>query len=77
MEAVPPLESPYTRPRDREVRLSEREASLLGAFRLLPPETAMELSALAERRAEPAPNRRIDWPDSWSDGDLNDFRAGV
>jgi hypothetical protein len=58
-----------------EMQLSEREASLVGAFRRLPPDTASELSALAERLAELAPNQRIDWSDSWSDEDLNDFRA--
>ena len=69
------LEWPYTGCRDMEMQLNEREASLLGAFRRLPPDTAMELSALAERLAELAPNRRIDWSDSWSDQDLNEFRA--
>jgi hypothetical protein len=58
-----------------EMQLNEREASLVDAFRRLPPETATELSALAERLAELAPNRRIDWSDSWSDEDLNEFRA--
>jgi hypothetical protein len=58
-----------------DMQLNEREASLLDAFRRLPPDTAMELSALAERLAELAPNRRIDWSDSWSDEDLNEFRA--
>jgi hypothetical protein len=58
-----------------EMQLNEREASLLDAFRRLPPDAAMELSALAERLAEVAPNRRIDWADSWSDEDLNEFRA--
>ena len=57
------------------MQLNEREASLVGAFRRLPPDTASELSALAERLAELAPNQRIDWSDSWSDEDLNDFRA--
>jgi len=57
------------------MQLSEREASLVGAFRRLPPDTASELSALVERLAELAPNQRIDWSDSWSDKDLNDFRA--
>jgi len=42
-------------------------ASLLDAFRRLPPDTATELSALAERLADLAPNRRIDWSDAWSD----------
>jgi hypothetical protein len=31
------------------MQLNEREASLVDAFRRLPPETATELSALAER----------------------------
>jgi hypothetical protein len=35
-----------------EMRLNEREASLVDAFRRLPPDTASELSALAERLAE-------------------------
>ncbi len=57
------------------MHLNEREASLVDAFRRLPPETASELSALAERLAELAPNQRIDWSDSWSDEDLKDFRT--
>jgi len=58
-----------------EMQLNEREASLVDAFRRLPPSSAMELSALAERLAELTPNGRIDWSDAWSDEDLNDFRA--
>jgi hypothetical protein len=58
-----------------EMQLNEREASLVDAYRRLPPDTATELSALAERLAELAPNGRIDWSDSWSDEDLNEFRA--
>lgn len=58
-----------------EMQLSEREVSLLDAFRRLPSDTATELSALVERLAELAPNQKIDWSDSWSDEDLNDFRA--
>ncbi len=60
---------------DMEMQLNEREVSLVDAFRRLPPDTATELSALAERLAELAPNRRIDWSDSWSDEDPNEFRA--
>lgn len=56
-------------------QLNEREVSLLDAFRRLPPDTSMELSALAERLAQLVPNRRIDWSDSWSDEDLNKFTA--
>jgi len=58
-----------------EMQLDEREASLVHPFRRLPPEAATELSALTERLAELAPNHRINWSDSWSDEDLNDFRA--
>ena len=57
------------------MQLNEREASLLHAFRRLHPDTASELSALAERLAELAPNQRIDWSEAWSDEDMNDFRA--
>lgn len=57
------------------MQLDEREASLVDAFRRLPPEAATEVSALTERLAELAPNHRINWSDSWSDEDLNDFRA--
>jgi hypothetical protein len=60
---------------DMEMQLNKQEASLVDAFRRLPPDTATELSALAERLAELAPNHRIDRSDSWSDEDLNDFRA--
>ena len=58
-----------------EVQLDPREASLAEVFRRLPPDTAAELSALAERLAALSPQRRIDWSDSWSDEDLRDFRA--
>lgn len=58
-----------------EMQFSQREAFLVGAFQRLPPAAATELSALAERLAERAPNPRIDWSDSWSDEDLNDFKA--
>jgi hypothetical protein len=58
-----------------EMQLNEREASLVDVFRRLPPDTAVEISALAERLAELAPNKRIDWSDSWSDEDLDQFRA--
>jgi hypothetical protein len=58
-----------------EMQLNEREASLLDAFRRLPPDTAIKVSVLAERLAELAPNRRIDWSDAWPAEDLNEFRA--
>jgi hypothetical protein len=58
-----------------EMQLSEQEASLAGAFRRLPPDAASQLSALVERLAALAPDHRIDWSDSWSDEDLNEFRA--
>jgi hypothetical protein len=58
-----------------EMQLDPREATLVEAFRRLPPNAAAELSALAERLATLAPDGRIDWSDSWSDEDLRDFRA--
>jgi hypothetical protein len=58
-----------------EMHLNAREASLVEAFRKLPPGTAAELSALAERLAAIAPESAIDWSDSWSDDDLVQFRA--
>jgi hypothetical protein len=58
-----------------EMQLNQREASLVEAFRRLPPDAATELASLAERLAELAPNRRIEWSDSWSDEDLAEFRA--
>lgn len=58
-----------------EILLNSQEASLLTAFRRLPPDAAGELSRLVERLAALAPERRIDWSDSWSDEDLREFRA--
>ena len=57
------------------MQLDPREASLVEVFRRLPPDTAAELSALAERLATLSPHHRIDWSDSWTDEDLQDFRA--
>ena len=57
------------------MQLNAREVSLVESFRRLPPDTAAELSALAERLASLAPDRKIDWSDAWSDEDLRDFRA--
>ena len=56
------------------MQLNPREALLVQAFRRLAPDTAAELSALAERLATLTPNK-IDWSDSWSDEDLRDFRS--
>jgi hypothetical protein len=58
-----------------EQQLNSRETSLLQAFRRLPPDAATELTALAERLAALRPNTRIDWSDSWSDEDLEEFTA--
>jgi hypothetical protein len=58
-----------------EMQLDPREASLVETFRRLPADTAAELSALAERLATLSPQGRIDWSDSWTDEDLQDFRA--
>ncbi len=57
------------------MQLDPREASLVEVFRRLPPETAAELSALAERLAILSSRGAIDWSDSWTDEDLQDFRA--
>jgi hypothetical protein len=58
-----------------DIVLNPQEESLLAAFRRLPPEAAGELSRLIERLAALAPERTIDWSDSWSDDDLKEFRA--
>jgi hypothetical protein len=58
-----------------DVLLNERETSLLQAFRRLPPDTAVELTALAQRLAALHPNTKIDWSDAWSDEDLKQFTA--
>ena len=55
--------------------VSAREEVLLEAFRRLPPDAAVELSALAQRLAALAPGTTIDWSDSWSDADLREFTA--
>ena len=57
-----------------EMQLNPREASLVEAFRLLAPDTAAQLFAMAERLAMLAPKSTINWSDSWSDEDLRDFR---
>lgn len=57
------------------MRLSTREASLVEAFRRLPPDAAAELASLAERLAALRPCTEIDWSDSWSDEDLKEFTA--
>jgi hypothetical protein len=58
-----------------EMHLDPREASPVEIFRRLTPDTAAELSALAERLAAISPQRKVDWSDSWTDEDLQDFRA--
>jgi hypothetical protein len=58
-----------------EQQLSRREASLIEAVRRLSPDTAAELTALAERLASLRANTQIDWSDSWSDEDLKEFTA--
>jgi hypothetical protein len=69
------VDRPYTGYKVMEMQLNEREASLVEAFRRLPPDTAAELSALAQRLAALTPNRKIDWSDSWSDEDMTEFRT--
>ena len=58
-----------------EMQLDPREATLVEAFRRLPPDAAAELTALTERLAALAPYTKIDWSDSWSDEDLEEFTA--
>jgi hypothetical protein len=55
--------------------VSAKEEVLLDAFRRLPPDAAEELSALAQRLAALAPDTTVDWSDSWSDADLQEFTA--
>jgi hypothetical protein len=57
------------------MRLSPGEEVLVEAFRRLPPAAAGELSALAQRLADLSPATSIDWSDSWSDADLQEFTA--
>jgi len=57
------------------MQLSASEEVLVDAFRRLPPATAEELAALVRRLAALAPNTAIDWSDSWSDADLQEFTA--
>lgn len=66
---------PYTESGTMEISVSPQEASLLTAFRKLAPEAAGELTRLIERLSSVAPERRIDWSDSWSDEDLREYRA--
>jgi hypothetical protein len=54
----PVAASPYTEFKSMEMQLNPQEASLVEAFRRLPPDTAAELSALAERLAALAPERK-------------------
>ena len=55
------------------MQLSRREEGLVQAFRSLSPAVAEELSALARRLAALGPGATIDWSDSWSDEDLEEF----
>ncbi len=57
------------------MQLSAGEEVLLDAFRRLPPAAAEELAALVQRLAALAPDTSIDWSDSWSDSDLEEFTA--
>jgi len=55
--------------------LSAKEEVLVQAFRRLPPAAAEELSALVERLASIASDSVVDWSDSWSKEDLEDFTS--
>jgi hypothetical protein len=56
------------------MQLNEREASLVDAFRRLPRTQRRNYPRSRTDRRNSRRNR-IDWSDSWSDEDLNDFRA--
>jgi hypothetical protein len=58
-----------------EISVTSQEASLIKAFRKLAPDAAIELTQLIERLGALAPQRKIDWSDSWSEEDLKDYRA--
>ena len=60
-----------------EISVISQEATLLTAFRRLAPDAAGELTRLIERLGAVAPERKIDWSDSWSDEDLKEFRAAT
>jgi hypothetical protein len=55
--------------------LTQQEEALVGAVRRLPPTTAGELTALAERLAKLAETTELDWADAWSEEDLRDYSA--
>ena len=57
------------------MQLNSKEELLLNAYRRLPPAAAAEISALAQRLAALGPEANIDWSDSWSDEDLQEFTA--
>jgi hypothetical protein len=57
------------------MQVNNGEEVLLEAFRRLPPHAAAELSALAQRLAALAQGTAIDWSDSWSETDLQEFTA--
>ena len=56
------------------MQISEREETLLEAFRRLPADAADEISALAAA-GHPDSGTKIDWSDSWSDADMREFAA--
>jgi len=57
------------------MQLSASEEVLVDAFRQLPPAAAEELGALVRRLAAIAPKTAIDWSESWSDADFEEYTA--
>ncbi len=55
------------------MQLRANEELLLQAFRRLPKATAVELSALAERLAALSVGANVDWSESWTEADLQDY----
>ena len=59
------------------MQLSASEEVLVDSFRRLPLATAEELAALVRRLAALAPDTAIDWSDSWSESDLEEYSAAL
>ena len=75
--AKPAANQSYTDEQEVCMEISRIEEALLESFRSLPPAAAIELSELARRLATRAPGTPIDWSDSWSDADLEEFTAAA
>jgi hypothetical protein len=52
--------------------LSANEESLIKVVRMLPPDEARKVLVWAQQLADLGGGRRVEWSDSWSDGDLRE-----